>query len=90
MFCSVPAQVGNQVLAAECAASYLLFYPMDETMSEKMKQYHTELGEDTAVTAREVVTTPGLYVLALPCPIQQNHGPVDKRGGRFTADLCQA
>ncbi|XP_065507831.1 prolyl 3-hydroxylase 3 isoform X2 [Caloenas nicobarica] len=48
-------QVGNQVLAAECAASYLLFYPMDEPMLEKMKQYHTELGEDTAVTAREVI-----------------------------------
>ncbi|NXV83099.1 P3H3 hydroxylase, partial [Atlantisia rogersi] len=46
-------QVGNQALAAECAASYLLFYPMDEPMLEKMKQYHTELGEDTAVTARE-------------------------------------
>uniref|UniRef100_A0A8C3LUW0 procollagen-proline 3-dioxygenase n=1 Tax=Chrysolophus pictus TaxID=9089 RepID=A0A8C3LUW0_CHRPC len=46
-------QVGNQALAAECAASYLLFYPMDEPVLEKMKQYHAELGEDTAVTARE-------------------------------------
>ncbi|XP_013813606.1 prolyl 3-hydroxylase 3 isoform X1 [Apteryx mantelli] len=46
-------QVGNQTLAAECAASYLLFYPMDEPMLEKMNQYRTELGEDTAVTARE-------------------------------------
>ncbi|NXD62471.1 P3H3 hydroxylase, partial [Eolophus roseicapillus] len=48
-------QVGNQALAAECAASYLLFYPMDELMLEKMNQYHTELGEDTAVTARESI-----------------------------------
>ncbi|XP_052557680.1 prolyl 3-hydroxylase 3 [Tympanuchus pallidicinctus] len=46
-------QVGNQALAAECAASYLLFYPTDEPVLEKMKQYHSELGEDTAVTARE-------------------------------------
>ncbi|NXC50410.1 P3H3 hydroxylase, partial [Penelope pileata] len=46
-------QVGNQALAAECAASYLLFYPMDEPVLEKMKQYQTELREDTAVTARE-------------------------------------
>ncbi|NXG77537.1 P3H3 hydroxylase, partial [Baryphthengus martii] len=49
------SQVGNQALAAECAASYLLFYPMDEPMLEKMKQYHAELGEDTAVTARESI-----------------------------------
>ncbi|KAM6095264.1 prolyl 3-hydroxylase 3 [Chlamydotis macqueenii] len=48
-------QVGNQALAAECAASYLLFYPTDETMLEKMKQYRTELGEDTTVTARESI-----------------------------------
>ncbi|XP_074964717.1 prolyl 3-hydroxylase 3 isoform X3 [Phalacrocorax aristotelis] len=48
-------QAGNQALAAECAASYLLFYPTDEPMLEKMKQYHTELGEDTAVTARESI-----------------------------------
>uniref|UniRef100_G1NMU8 procollagen-proline 3-dioxygenase n=1 Tax=Meleagris gallopavo TaxID=9103 RepID=G1NMU8_MELGA len=46
-------QVGNQALAAECAASYLLFYPTDEPVLEKMKQYRAELGEDTAVTARE-------------------------------------
>uniref|UniRef100_A0A8B9QZ47 procollagen-proline 3-dioxygenase n=1 Tax=Anas platyrhynchos TaxID=8839 RepID=A0A8B9QZ47_ANAPL len=65
-------QVGNQALAAECAASYLLFYPTDEPVLEKMKQYQTELGEDTTVTAREVVTIPGLYFLALPCPIQQD------------------
>uniref|UniRef100_A0A8C9NE46 procollagen-proline 3-dioxygenase n=1 Tax=Serinus canaria TaxID=9135 RepID=A0A8C9NE46_SERCA len=42
------SQVGNQTLAAECAASYLLFYPTDEPMLEKMKQYRTELGEDVA------------------------------------------
>ncbi|NXU54262.1 P3H3 hydroxylase, partial [Turnix velox] len=48
-------QIGNQTLAAECAASYLLFYPMDELTLEKMKQYHMELGEDTAVTARESI-----------------------------------
>ncbi|XP_025050656.1 prolyl 3-hydroxylase 3 isoform X1 [Alligator sinensis] len=46
-------QVGNQALAAECAASYLLFYPMDESMLEKMKYYQTELGEGVSVTARE-------------------------------------
>uniref|UniRef100_K7G6R6 procollagen-proline 3-dioxygenase n=1 Tax=Pelodiscus sinensis TaxID=13735 RepID=K7G6R6_PELSI len=46
-------QAGNQALAAECAASYLLFYPADELMLEKMKQYETELGEGTLVTARE-------------------------------------
>lgn len=66
MFCFVSAQVGNQALAAECAASYLLFYPTDEPVLEKMKQYHAELGQDTAVTAREVVTTPGLYFLVPP------------------------
>ncbi|XP_057260043.1 prolyl 3-hydroxylase 3 isoform X2 [Pezoporus wallicus] len=48
-------QVGNQALAAECAASYLLFYPTDEPMLEKMNQYLTELGEDTAITARESI-----------------------------------
>ncbi|NXL30668.1 P3H3 hydroxylase, partial [Glaucidium brasilianum] len=48
-------QVGNQALAAECAASYLIFYPTDEPMLEKIKQYRTELGEDTDVTARESI-----------------------------------
>ncbi|NXH10243.1 P3H3 hydroxylase, partial [Bucco capensis] len=48
-------QVGNQALAAECAASYLLFYPTDEAMLEKVKEYHTELGEDSAATARESI-----------------------------------
>ncbi|XP_074857687.1 prolyl 3-hydroxylase 3 [Carettochelys insculpta] len=48
-------QVGNQALAAECAASYLLFYPADELMLEKMKQYQEELGEGTSVTARESI-----------------------------------
>uniref|UniRef100_A0A8C8BMU1 procollagen-proline 3-dioxygenase n=1 Tax=Otus sunia TaxID=257818 RepID=A0A8C8BMU1_9STRI len=76
-------QVGNQALAAECAASYLLFYPTDEPMLEKMKQYRTQLGEDADVTAREVVTTPGLYFLPLPCPIRQDHSPGDKKGKMF-------
>ncbi|NWX18501.1 P3H3 hydroxylase, partial [Aegotheles bennettii] len=48
-------QVGNQVLAAECAASYLLFYPMDEPMLEKMKRYRTQLGKDAAVAVRESI-----------------------------------
>ncbi|XP_009864057.1 PREDICTED: prolyl 3-hydroxylase 3, partial [Apaloderma vittatum] len=48
-------QVGNQALAAECAASYLLFYPADEPVLEKMKQYRAELGEDTVVAARESI-----------------------------------
>uniref|UniRef100_A0A8C0UZL2 procollagen-proline 3-dioxygenase n=1 Tax=Cyanistes caeruleus TaxID=156563 RepID=A0A8C0UZL2_CYACU len=49
------SQVGNHTLAAECAASYLLFYPSDEPMLEKMKQYRSELGEDAAVTARQSI-----------------------------------
>lgn len=80
---SLPAQVGNQTLAAECAASYLLFYPADEPMLEKMKQYRTELGEDAAVTARQVVTGPGLSFLVLPCPTGQDHSPRDKKGKVF-------
>lgn len=68
MFSSLPAQVGNQTLAAECAASYLLFYPTDEAVLEKMKEYRTELGEDAAVTARQVVTAPGLSFLVLLIP----------------------
>nr|XP_056704398.1 prolyl 3-hydroxylase 3 [Euleptes europaea] len=48
-------QVGNQTLAAECAATYLLFYPSDERMLEKMKQYQSALGAETPVTAREVI-----------------------------------
>lgn len=78
LFSSVPAQVGNQTLAAECAASYLLFYPTDEPMLEKMKQYRTELGEDAVVAARQVATTPGLSFLVLPCPTGQDHSPRDK------------
>ncbi|XP_067402006.1 prolyl 3-hydroxylase 3 isoform X2 [Emydura macquarii macquarii] len=46
-------QAGNPALAAECAASYLLFYPADELMLEKMKQYRAKLGESASVTARE-------------------------------------
>lgn len=80
LFSSVPAQVGNQTQAAECAASYLLFYPTDEPMLEKMKQYRTELGEDAAVTARQVLTTSFLVV---PCPTEQGHSPRDKKGKLF-------
>lgn len=83
LFFSVPAQVGNQTLAAECAASYLLFYPTDESMLEKMKQYRTELGEQAAVTARQVITAPDLSFLVLPCPTGQDHSPRDKKGEVF-------
>ncbi|XP_015274289.1 PREDICTED: prolyl 3-hydroxylase 3 [Gekko japonicus] len=48
-------QVGNQALAAECAATYLLFYPSDERMLEKMKQYRTALGAEAPVVPREVI-----------------------------------
>lgn len=90
LFCSVPVEVGNQTLAAECAASYLLFYPTDEPVLEKMKQYRTEVGEDTAVTAREVVTTLGLYFLALPVPYNRITVQETNREPCFTADVCQA
>lgn len=83
LFSSVPAQAGNQTLAAECAASYLLFYPTDEPMLEKMEQYRTELGGDAAVTARQVVTAPGLHFLVLPSPTGQDHSPRDKKGKVF-------
>uniref|UniRef100_A0A8C0ISH9 procollagen-proline 3-dioxygenase n=1 Tax=Chelonoidis abingdonii TaxID=106734 RepID=A0A8C0ISH9_CHEAB len=46
-------QVGNHALAAECAASYLLFYPSDELMLEKMKRYQADLGEGASVASRE-------------------------------------
>ncbi|XP_077201886.1 prolyl 3-hydroxylase 3 [Paroedura picta] len=48
-------QVGNQTLAAECAATYLLFYPSDERMLEKMKQYQAALGAKASVVAREAI-----------------------------------
>lgn len=48
-------------------------------MLEKMKQYRTELGGDAAVTARQVVTAPGLSLLVLPCPTGQDHSPRDKK-----------
>uniref|UniRef100_A0A8D2IZ64 procollagen-proline 3-dioxygenase n=1 Tax=Varanus komodoensis TaxID=61221 RepID=A0A8D2IZ64_VARKO len=46
--------VGNVDMAAECAATYLLFYPSDEMMLKKLKRYQAELGEETPVAAREV------------------------------------
>ncbi|KAJ6658276.1 hypothetical protein lerEdw1_020548, partial [Lerista edwardsae] len=49
-------RVGNHALAAECAATYLLFYPSDEAMLEKLKQYQAALGEDIPVIAREVIS----------------------------------
>ncbi|XP_054858844.1 prolyl 3-hydroxylase 3 [Eublepharis macularius] len=48
-------QVGNQALAAECTATYLLFYPSDERMLEKMKRYQAVLGAEAPVAAREVI-----------------------------------
>ncbi|KAJ7316987.1 hypothetical protein JRQ81_003149 [Phrynocephalus forsythii] len=48
-------RIGNQAAAAECAATYLLFYPTDEAMQEKLKQYRAELGEDIPVAAREII-----------------------------------
>uniref|UniRef100_A0A8D2J7S1 procollagen-proline 3-dioxygenase n=1 Tax=Varanus komodoensis TaxID=61221 RepID=A0A8D2J7S1_VARKO len=47
-------KVGNVDMAAECAATYLLFYPSDEMMLKKLKRYQAELGEETPVAAREV------------------------------------
>ncbi|XP_014812764.1 PREDICTED: prolyl 3-hydroxylase 3 isoform X3 [Calidris pugnax] len=73
-------QVGNQALAAECAASYLLFYPTDEPMLEKMKQYRTELGEDTAVTARESIQ---LYVQRSLMEKKLIYYAVEHLGGTF-------
>ncbi|XP_053146766.1 prolyl 3-hydroxylase 3 [Hemicordylus capensis] len=46
-------KAGNRALAAECAATYLLFYPSDEAMMEKLKRYKAELGEEIPVAARE-------------------------------------
>ncbi|KAL8202775.1 UNVERIFIED_CONTAM: hypothetical protein K2H54_025138 [Gekko kuhli] len=48
-------QVGKQALAAECAATYLLFYPSDKRILEKMKQYQTALGAEAPVVPREVI-----------------------------------
>ncbi|XP_053897640.1 prolyl 3-hydroxylase 3 isoform X2 [Malaclemys terrapin pileata] len=63
-------QVGNQALAAECAASYLLFYPSDELMLEKMKRYQAELGEEASMTAREDPWTPDELI---PGSLKQKH-----------------
>ncbi|XP_061493010.1 prolyl 3-hydroxylase 3 [Rhineura floridana] len=48
-------RAGNQAIAAECAATYLLFYPSDEVMLEKLTQYQAELGEEIPVAAREII-----------------------------------
>ncbi|XP_062984492.1 prolyl 3-hydroxylase 3 [Elgaria multicarinata webbii] len=48
-------RVGNVAAAAECAATYLLFYPSDEAMLEKLKRHQAELGEQTPVAAREII-----------------------------------
>ncbi|XP_043357091.1 prolyl 3-hydroxylase 3 isoform X2 [Dermochelys coriacea] len=63
-------QVGNQALAAECAASYLLFYPSDELMLEKMKRYRVELGEGASIIAREDPWTPDELI---PGSLKQKH-----------------
>ncbi|XP_020659848.3 prolyl 3-hydroxylase 3 [Pogona vitticeps] len=48
-------RIGDQAAAAECAATYLLFYPKDEAMQEKLKQYRAEIGEDIPVAPREII-----------------------------------
>ncbi|XP_064011935.1 prolyl 3-hydroxylase 3 [Pogoniulus pusillus] len=79
-------QVGNQALAAECAASYLVFYPTDEPMLEKMKQYRAELGEDAAVTARENIQQ---YVQRSLMEKKLIYYAVEHLGGTFNdPDLC--
>ncbi|XP_060124696.1 prolyl 3-hydroxylase 3 [Zootoca vivipara] len=45
-------RTGNRALAAECAATYLQFYPSDGALLEKLKQYQAELGE-VPIAARE-------------------------------------
>ncbi|XP_037766792.1 prolyl 3-hydroxylase 3 isoform X2 [Chelonia mydas] len=69
-------QVGNQALAAECAASYLLFYPSDELMLEKMKRYWVELGEGASITAREDPWTPDELI---PGSLKQKHRENQKK-----------
>ncbi|XP_010155215.1 PREDICTED: prolyl 3-hydroxylase 3, partial [Eurypyga helias] len=77
-------QVGNQTLAAECAASYLLFYPTDEPMLEKMKQYRAELGEDTSVAAREDLWTPDELI---PENLKEKHGEDQEKQKQETLDV---
>ncbi|KAH0628563.1 hypothetical protein JD844_009900 [Phrynosoma platyrhinos] len=48
-------KVGNHTAAAECAATYLLFYPSDEVMLGKLKQYQAEVGEETPIAARKSI-----------------------------------
>uniref|UniRef100_A0A8C6XYW7 procollagen-proline 3-dioxygenase n=1 Tax=Naja naja TaxID=35670 RepID=A0A8C6XYW7_NAJNA len=47
-------RVGNRTVAAECAATFLLFYPSDEKMLERLKEYQADLGKEIAIPAREV------------------------------------
>uniref|UniRef100_A0A8C5RLM6 procollagen-proline 3-dioxygenase n=1 Tax=Laticauda laticaudata TaxID=8630 RepID=A0A8C5RLM6_LATLA len=49
-------RVGNRTVAAECAATFLLFYPSDEKMLEKLKEYQADLGKEIAIPAREVAS----------------------------------
>ncbi|XP_032069970.1 prolyl 3-hydroxylase 3 [Thamnophis elegans] len=46
-------RVGNRTVAAECAATFLLFYPSDEKMLERLKEYQADLGKEIAIPARE-------------------------------------
>ncbi|XP_026542029.1 prolyl 3-hydroxylase 3 [Notechis scutatus] len=46
-------RVGNRTVAAECAATFLLFYPSDEKMLERLKEYQADLGKEVAIPARE-------------------------------------
>lgn len=52
-----------------------------------MKQYHSELGEDTAVTAREVVTTPGLYFLVPPLSCTTG-SQIQETQGNILQQMC--
>lgn len=49
--------VGNRTVAAECAATFLLFYPSDEKMLERLKEYQADLGKEVAIPAREVTSS---------------------------------
>ncbi|XP_060618593.2 prolyl 3-hydroxylase 3 [Anolis sagrei] len=48
-------KVGNHAAAAECAATYLLFYPSDEGMLGKLKRFQAEMGEEATVAARKTI-----------------------------------
>jgi len=57
-------------------------------MLEKMKQYRRELGEDTAVTAREVVTTPGLYFVGPPLSHTTGSQSRRRKGKHVLLQVC--